>query len=84
MTQQEAAPAPFEDSLKQLEKLVTQLEEGGLGLDESITLYEQGMKLASECRESLDRAELKINTLRETYLREDPVAYDVDADPEDV
>lgn len=92
MSAEKAKAPPFEESLQQLEQIVLKLEEGGLGLDESIALYEEGMKIAAGCRESLDQAELRITRLRETYVREEPseggyirdesVTYD--ADTEDI
>ncbi|MPZ23164.1 MAG: exodeoxyribonuclease VII small subunit [Dehalococcoidia bacterium] len=71
---------PFEKSFKELEDVVGRLESGGLGLDEAIALYEQGMKLAKECQDSLDRAELRITRLRETYLDEGGGAAEPDND----
>jgi exodeoxyribonuclease VII small subunit len=70
----------FEAALQELEKVVSRLEDGGLGLDEAIDLYEQGMKLAALCQERLDKAELRISQLRESYIREEPTAYEVGED----
>jgi exodeoxyribonuclease VII small subunit len=72
------AATSFEDELRQLEEVVNKLEEGGLSLDESIDLYERGVKLAAACQEKLDKAQLRITQLRESYIREEPAAYDVD------
>ncbi|MBN1495860.1 MAG: exodeoxyribonuclease VII small subunit [Spirochaetes bacterium] len=54
----------FEKALKQLEEIAAALEEGDLGLDESIRKFEQGMRLAKFCREKLDEAERKIEILQ--------------------
>jgi len=54
----------FEKALKQLEEIAAALEEGDLGLDESIRRFEQGMRLAKFCREKLDEAERKIEILQ--------------------
>jgi exodeoxyribonuclease VII small subunit len=54
----------FEKALKQLEEIAAALEEGDLGLDESIRRFEQGMRLAKFCREKLDEAEKKIEILQ--------------------
>ena len=53
----------FEDSLNELEKIATNLENGELGLDEAIKEFENGMKLSKECTEKLDDAEKRINIL---------------------
>ena len=53
----------FEDALLELEKIVTEMESEGLGLDDSIKKYESGIKLATFCRAKLDQAEKKIEIL---------------------
>ena len=50
----------FEEAYKQLEEIVRRLEAGGLPLNESISLYEEGMRLAKKCGGQLDAAELRI------------------------
>ena len=50
----------FEEGLKKLEELVTQLDNGDLSLEESISYYEIGIKLKSHCENLLKTAELKI------------------------
>ena len=58
-----AKPVNFEQSLKELEALVTKLEKGGLSLEESLKCFEQGVKLTRECRLALQNAEQKISVL---------------------
>jgi len=53
----------FEEAFKELEDVVHRLEEGGLTLDESIALFERGMRLAEHCGQKLDEAELKVSQL---------------------
>jgi exodeoxyribonuclease VII small subunit len=53
----------FEASLKELEQIVKQLEEGDLPLEESLKLFENGVKLSRECRERLTNAERRIEVL---------------------
>jgi exodeoxyribonuclease VII small subunit len=67
----------FEAVYKRLEETVRRLEEGGLTLDESIALYEEGMTLAKTCQSLLDQAELKITTLQELFSQP---AFDADED----
>lgn len=55
--------ATFEDSLKQLESIVSQLEKGDLALEESLKLFEEGMRLSAVCKEELEAAEGKVQIL---------------------
>lgn len=55
----------FEESLASLEKIVEQLESGKCTLEESISLFEAGMKNITDCRNALKTAEKKILTLSE-------------------
>jgi exodeoxyribonuclease VII small subunit len=57
----------FEQVYARLEETVAKLEEGGLSLDQSIALYEEGMELARRCQAHLDEAEQKVTKLRETF-----------------
>ena len=54
----------FEEAFAELETVVNQLEEGGLALEKSLTLYERGQALAARCSELLDEAELKVEQLK--------------------
>jgi exodeoxyribonuclease VII small subunit len=58
----ERAPT-FEEALAQLETIVHALEEGRLGLDQSLTHYEDGVKLLRRCHGLLERAERRIEQL---------------------
>ncbi len=53
----------FEKSIKELEEIVAKLEKGETGLDESLELFERGIKLSRECNEMLDNAEKKVSVL---------------------
>ena len=55
----------FEDSMKKLEEIVIELENGNLNLDESVTKFEEGMKIAKQCNNILEEAEKKITILLE-------------------
>ncbi len=57
--------AKFEEHLTQLETVVERLERGDLSLDESVRLFEDGMKLSSACKEELEQAEGRIQVLAE-------------------
>lgn len=53
----------FESSLAELEKIVRRLEDGELPLEDSLKLFEDGVRLSRECQERLDRAERRIEIL---------------------
>jgi exodeoxyribonuclease VII small subunit len=53
----------FEDSLKKLETIVSQLEQGDLALEDSLKLFEQGVGLSAACKQELDAAEGKVQLL---------------------
>lgn len=55
----------FEESMKNLENIVTELENGNLNLDESVKKFEEGMKIAKQCNAILENAEKKITILLE-------------------
>lgn len=54
----------FEENLSRLEEISTLLESEELGLDESISLFEEGIKLSKSCMTTLKKAELKITELK--------------------
>jgi exodeoxyribonuclease VII small subunit len=54
----------FEDCLMRLEEIANLLEGESIGLEEAITLYEEGINLSQECLSTLKNAELKITELR--------------------
>ena len=55
----------FEASLGQLEKLVAQMEDGNLTLEQSLKAFEDGVKLTRECQKALAEAEQKVQLLME-------------------
>jgi exodeoxyribonuclease VII small subunit len=55
----------FEEALKKLETIVNKLEENTVTLEDSVNLYEEGMKLSKYCSEILDKAELRIEKVNE-------------------
>ena len=57
-----AAPK-FEDALVRLETIVTELERGELPLDESLKIFEEGIKLSKTCLKILNDAERKVEIL---------------------
>lgn len=53
----------FEQAMKRLEEIVTQLEAGEQPLEQSLALYEEGAKLMKQCTLQLDQAEQKVTQL---------------------
>jgi exodeoxyribonuclease VII small subunit len=53
----------FEKDLKRLEDIVAKMEEGDVPLDESMKLFEEGVKLSRLCSERLDKAEKKVEII---------------------
>lgn len=53
----------FEQSIKQLESIVAQMERGDVSLEDSIKLFEEGTKLAEQCKQQLAEAEGKVEIL---------------------
>ena len=56
----------FEDAMAELEKLVAQMEEGDLSLDESLQAFERGVMLTRQCQQALSQAELRVQALTNT------------------
>lgn len=59
------AKSSFENNMENLEKIVTELENGDLNLDESISKFEEGIKISKQCNKILEDAEKKITILLE-------------------
>jgi len=53
----------FEQSLKQLERIVQELEDGDLPLEKAIRKFEEGVELTKFCSQKLDETEKKISIL---------------------
>jgi len=58
-----AKTVDFEKSLKRLEKIVQELEEGSFSLDEALKKYEEGIELAKTCSRMLKEAKAKVEKL---------------------
>lgn len=62
----------FEESINELEDIVKKLEDSDISLQESIKLYEKGIKLSKKCNDLLEKAELKINIIKnENFTQSD-------------
>lgn len=54
---------PFEEKVKRLEEIVNKIEGSDVDLEESIKLFEEGVRLSKECQSALDEAEKKVQVL---------------------
>ena len=57
------AEMTFEEKMTRLETIVAGLEKGDAPLSESLQLFEEGTRLAGECRKALDQAEQQVGKL---------------------
>jgi exodeoxyribonuclease VII small subunit len=55
----------FEESMKQLEQIVEELESGNLPLEKTLKKFEEGVKLSKACNKKLDEIEKKVTILME-------------------
>lgn len=66
----------FEKKLGRLEEIVQKMEKGDLALDESLKLFEEGVKLSRECNQRLTDAEAKVKILMSVGADGKPVLAD--------
>jgi exodeoxyribonuclease VII small subunit len=82
-----ADPPSFEAAIKRLNEIVTALERGDLPLEESLRLFEEGVKLSRVSQQRLDSAEKRVEQLLsvdgEGRPRTTPFATSATEDPED-
>lgn len=57
------AEKKFEDAMERLEEIVQSLESSDLSLDDSLAIFEEGVKLIGFCSKKLEEAEEKVNLL---------------------
>lgn len=50
----------FEENMKKLGTIVSELEKGDVPLEKAVELYGEGLKLSSVCQKQLDEAKIKI------------------------
>ena len=72
-------PGPdFEQTLAELEKLVVNLEEGDLSLDESLSEFKHGIELTGQCQATLDSAQQTVDLLTNTQDEESLKSFEPD------
>lgn len=63
MPEESTSPVTFEASLQELERIVKELERGDLPLEQTLALFETGMRLSAECKRQLEEAESRVEIL---------------------
>ena len=75
----DVAGLSFEDALRELERIVAQLESGQAPLEESIDLYARGAQLKAHCEAKLESARLRVEKIvvgaQGEALRAEPAAF---------
>lgn len=64
MSEKSMEAMSFEEAMRELESIVTQLDSGAVELEKSIALYERGAKLKAHCEKKLGEAEEKVAAIR--------------------
>lgn len=70
----------FDQRLERLEKIVTELEQGRIGLEQALERYQEGVGLLRSCRSTLDGFRKRVEELAESGALQ-PLAGDPDAGP---
>jgi exodeoxyribonuclease VII small subunit len=73
----------FEKKLNRLESIVSKMEKGDMALEESLKLFEEGVKLSRECQTQLTQAEAKVKQLMEFDSEGKPVLKDFKVEGEE-
>lgn len=68
----------FETRLQRLQEIVTALENGNLPLEDSVTVYKEGLALTKACRDQLDKARNEVRLLSEGEFK----AFEAETDTE--
>ena len=75
MSAKKSPPLPFETALAELERLVSQLKQRELSLEEILQCFEQGVGLVKNCQATLQRVEQKVAQVLERHGRLETVPF---------
>lgn len=78
MPEEKTLSRSFEASLEELERIVKELEKGDLPLEQSLTLFENGMRLSAECKRQLEEAESRVEMLTKRGVDMVPVPFNTE------
>ncbi len=73
----------FEEVLAMLEETVDLLEQGSIGLEESVDMYQKGVELYNECRMRLEKAEQRIKIINTENFEESDIEADIITENQD-
>jgi len=79
MSKKTEAGPDFEKTLAELEKLVLNLEQGDLSLDESLSGFKQGIELTRQCQSVLDNAQQTVEQLIDVDDEDSLKSFEPDA-----
>lgn len=71
-----SATVDFEKALAELERLVEQLEQGDIGLEQALQHFERGIELTRACQDVLQNAEQKVEQLIEKHGRVETIPFE--------
>ena len=75
-------PTDFEQAITELDQIVRTLEQGDLPLEQSLALFERGVKLSRFCHDRLEDAEKRIHVLTQSGgLRDESASFEKDLSP---
>ena len=66
-----AKSATIEESFEKLDKIVSQLEDGSLSMNEAFKLYKEGVQLVNNCNNMLDKVEKQLVVLNRSEETDD-------------
>jgi exodeoxyribonuclease VII small subunit len=72
----------FEDALKRLEEIVRELENGDIGIEQALNLFEEGTKLSKICAKKLSKIEKRVEILKKGDKGDDVLELFQDLDEE--
>ena len=67
----------FEKDMKELENIVNKMAQGSLSLEESMKLFEKGLKISKKCSNQLNQAQQKVQKMINSNTEEDPEFEDI-------
>ncbi len=78
MPEETTSSLNFEAGLQELERIVKELEKGDLPLEQSLQLFESGMRLSADCKRQLETAETRVEILLKRGTEMVAVPFDPD------
>jgi exodeoxyribonuclease VII small subunit len=78
MPEEITEPLSFEARLDELERIVKELERGDLPLEQSLSLFEAGMRLSADCKRQLEEAETRVEILTKKGAETVAIPFNLD------